>query len=136
MLPLSYATPLFIVKSFKRSFFYPNHDYCVAKTDPLRSPQAIKVDLKVKSEAFISGPLTAKSGVLPRARSPSRTLGTSSTVFVHLTVDEVSGRAVVAGVQLGEPLAVDEGRHAAADLVGVGPDHGRVVADGKAEPGD
>ena len=90
----------------------------------------------MKSEAFSSGPLTAKSGVLPRARSPSRTLGTSSTVFVHLTVDEVSGRAVVAGVQLGEPLAVDEGRHAAADLVGVGPDHGRVVADGKAEPGD
>ena len=38
------------------------------------------------------------------------------------------------GVQLGEPLSVDVSRHAAANPVGVGQHHGRVVADRQAEP--
>ncbi len=71
--------------------------------------------------------------MLSRARGPRRALGARLALGVHLAVDEVSGRAIVAGVELGEPLAVLELGDAAAHLVGVGPHHGGVVADGGGE---
>lgn len=50
-----------------------------------------------------------------------------------MSVDKVSRRAVVARVELGEPLALAVLGHAAPHFVRVGPEHGCVVANGFAE---
>jgi len=49
-------------------------------------------------------------------------------LFVHLTSDIISCRSVIASVKLGEPLSVDILGNATAHLIGIGPDHCRVMA--------
>ena len=55
-------------------------------------------------------------------------------MLIHLATDIVAGWSVVASVELDEPLALNVGSQATADPVGVGPNHGGVVTNGKAEP--
>ena len=55
-------------------------------------------------------------------------------MLIHLASDIVASWSVVAGVELHEPLALDVGSQATADPVGVGPNHGGVVTNGKTEP--
>lgn len=52
---------------------------------------------------------------------------------IHSAIDEISCRAIIAGVELREPLALLVLAQATTDLVGVGPHHGRVVPNGGGE---
>jgi len=49
-------------------------------------------------------------------------------LLVHFSIDEVSSRTVVAGVEFGKPSSLFVFSHTAANLVGVGPNHGCVMA--------
>ena len=87
----------------------------------------------MESWEFFSN-LTTKAGECSRAGRSLGTLAAGWPVGVHLSADVVAAGPVVAGVELGEPLALAELGEAAAHAVRVGPHHSRVVADGRAEP--
>lgn len=48
-------------------------------------------------------------------------------MFVHLTSNIISCRSVIAGVKLCEPFSVDILGNTTAHLIGVGPDHSRIM---------
>ena len=78
--------------------------------------------------------LTAEALELAGAGRSLRAGAAGPALPVHLSADVVAARAVVARVQLAEPLALAVLGQAAAHAVRVGPRQGGVVTDRLLEP--
>lgn len=80
--------------------------------------------------------LTAEPRIILGTRCATRTLAAGRSSSVHLSTDVISTGTVVAGIKFRKPFAVPELRQTTTNPIGIGPDHGRVMANGSAESKD